>query len=273
MKRNKNRKFQTETLESRDLMAGDVAVSLLSIGTDVVVIEGDGASNGVEVSTLEEGKFQIRGIETGGEQTTINGGHEAVVIDGDKLVMRLGDGDDVVNVPKLQLLGSVSVDTGNGDDKVQIGSQADEDSSDVLISAALDILLGDGHDEATVADTGAGSLRVLGGAENDEIQLSGVASFATNIQGQSGNDTIRSERVSSVFARYGAGDGHDTVDIADTEAVSLSVNLGSGDDRLSLFDTDAMFAYLNGSSGDDEVRTDMFMEASVRGFETFAGQI
>lgn len=70
MNRLNSRQLQLESLESRQLMAGNVTVNLVAGEAKVV---GDGQANGVWIREISEGKYRVEGFAVGGVKTTVNG--------------------------------------------------------------------------------------------------------------------------------------------------------------------------------------------------------
>ena len=90
------RRLSVESMESRQLMAGNVFANV--IGGDLV-LTGDGASNGVEVRQLGAGVYRIIGTIHGGAQTHVWLGGVAAnsqVVGGvnDDFQINLNAGDD-----------------------------------------------------------------------------------------------------------------------------------------------------------------------------------
>jgi len=260
--------LRLESLENRNLMAGDVAANVLG-GT--LFLSGDQEANGVVLSsTAEDGQFIVAGIDAGGEATTINGEVSPLVIDDAirRVVIRTGDGDDVVKVPHMQLTGWMNVRTGRGDDTVKIGD-AEADAALVNIRRGLNVNLGIGDDEAAIGNTRARWLRVNGGTGDDSIHVKDArVRRGLRIAGRSGSDDIRLNNVTARNIGISGGADNDTVSVAATRATRLSVQMGFGDDQLSVHDSKFRRTGLRGGVGTDALRTDLALEdIYVRGFE------
>src|SRR5687767_195852 len=99
-KNRQRRKFSFESLEARQLMAGDVFAAI--VGGNLEIRESTlGQSNGVEISEVTPGIFRVVGRNQGGLPTTINGQASfqtptALGADAD-LIVNLGGGNDSLN--------------------------------------------------------------------------------------------------------------------------------------------------------------------------------
>lgn len=163
--------LHVESLEARDNPAGDVTLSVPEYG--LIAVTGDGRDNQFTVSQQDNGTIVV----TGEEGTTING--EAQQTFGYGAVNRL------------------RVDGGGGDDRVALDG--------VNLPQDVAVLGGDGNDQLTLSQVGAGSLLVDAGAGDDAanliaVQVSGTAVFV----GGAGTDVLRTNDV-----RAGGGERSD----------------------------------------------------------------
>lgn len=263
-----NKNLRLESLEDRNLMAGDVAVH---VHNGTVVLSGDHEANGIVVSsTAEDGQLIIAGIDAGGQATTINGENAPLVIDGvgQRIFIRTGDGDDVVKVPQLTLEGRLTVRTGRGDDIVRIG-EAEADAALVEVSRGIHVDLGTGNDHATIGSTRAGWMRVNGGTGDDSIQVrDSRIRRGLRIMGRTGRDDIGLNHVTARSLAIHGGTDDDNVNISDSQATRLSVQMGADDDKLTVEDSKFHRTLLRGGEGTDGLKTDLALEdIYVRGFE------
>src|SRR5262245_27198229 len=123
------RRLGLENLESRQLLAGDVTVSVS--GGDLT-ITGDGAANGVLMFQLGDGQYRIAGVRQVGAATRIRLGnstasYQTVTGVTDDVVINLQGGNDRVTVthnPGFSLYSTLPDDltiyTGSGDDVVRL---------------------------------------------------------------------------------------------------------------------------------------------------------
>ena len=292
MDRMLRRSLSFESLESKQLLAGDVVVSL--VGGNLF-IKGDDAANLIAISAngTEANSFVIRGLEgttvhiegsttpapdtglvvngvRGGINVTMEGGDDEVQVSQVDikrgLSIRTGAGNDVVTIHDARVRGVISVATGADDDAVEIGP-ADQlpdspavDSPNASVRAALiDVLLGEGGDTARVNSVLAqGAIVVGGGGGDDQLSLNNVRTTGVILNGGegTGGDTINVVRVKAVVAVMAGGAGADHVSVVDSAFTSLNVALGSGDDTLSLQKVKAKVAFLAGGEGSADQYTD-----------------
>jgi len=176
-----------EQLEKRELMAGNVTASVQG---PMLFILGDDAANGVIV-TYNAGtkKYQVTGKDAGGSPTTINGLNTAqagnvVEFGGVKTVaVYLQGGDDEFAVGSPQAVDTViakwlSIYTGDGNDKVTLGTAGNDPGGSAPITTSLrtgtgvTIDLGSGNDELSLAQTDIGlSLNVAAGDGDDDVNF------------------------------------------------------------------------------------------------------
>lgn len=267
MKRSNSANLRLENLENRNLMAGDVTVNVL--GGNLVIV-GDDAANGIELtSTAEAGQLIVSGLDAADEATTINGEDAPLVVDGVNrgVIIRMGQGDDLLRFPQLNVRGTVNVRMGAGDDVVRIGD-VEADAAVVEIGRALNVSLGTGNDRATVANTRARWIRASGGAGDDTIRTRDSASRSLSLNGGTGDDELRVNGARTRHLRLRGGGGDDHVGIVDSNARSITAVLGTGDDQLGIQDTEAARIRAHGAAGTDSLVTDLALEdLQLRGFE------
>lgn len=292
MSRMNQRRLAVESLESKQLLAGDVTVSV--VGGNVH-IRGDEAANQIVVTAgTESGSFVIQGLEgttvklagstapapeTGlvvtGVRNLVNismaGGDDAVTVQDAEfrrgLTIATGAGNDEVIMQNVSVGGALSVLTGAGDDTVEIGvalspeasATAVDSAANVRAAAAIDVALGDGVDSVEINSASArGAIVVGGGPGGDAIGLHGVRAAAILARGGDGDgvDEIELTGAKAAVAIIGTGEGADEVSIADSAFTSLNVALGSGDDSLSLQGVKARVAVLAGGAGSADESAD-----------------
>jgi hypothetical protein len=220
--RRRARAPQTEPLEYRCLLAGNVLVAVNGGELDVT---GDGAGNGVQITVASGHQFAVRGIADNGP-TTING-KPLVNVDGVKgdVTVALGGGDDILSVlgttRALALPKGLRVSVGSGDDLValtnvtvkgnlEIRSGSDGDGSangrdtvalqDVDVGGDARLQTGAGKDSVTIADSGfGGKLEVGLGAGDDSLSIANSEVLGDfEVDGGDGFDAFSDE--SNTFA-------------------------------------------------------------------------
>jgi FKBP-type peptidyl-prolyl cis-trans isomerase FkpA len=262
-----------QQLESRQLLAGNVSVSLQG---DVLQILGDGGDNEIQVFGIANSRAQVFGL--GG--TTINGGNSGFVSSGPvrNVSMQMGNGDDSVLVENLVLTGFIDVDLGlgndslnlrhnnvralavngrAGDDIIQIHSVYSRDyvllntheGDDIISITSLGtrrgvvIDTGEGADTLAIGHLGAGANVVVNmGGGNDRVVVTGpYKANSSQFSLGSGNDTfIVMPQLSSTSANFGkqlrvfAGDGNDTVFLGASTIARKTVALDGGPGSDSL---------------------------------------
>jgi hypothetical protein len=184
------RKCKFESLENRQMMAGDV-VGRIHAGT--LTLKGDNFSNGITITAgAVPNSVVVTGFTPlGGTPTNVNGlPNTAVtflnVING--LKVNLGLGNDEVDITDLNIFGKAKIDMGSGVDTVNInrsrfckgldidmGSDADHLTiANTLVDGRLDIDTGQGCDDVTLTNSTFGQLNVDLGEDNDTLEITGV---------------------------------------------------------------------------------------------------
>lgn len=210
--------FHVESLENRNMLAGDVSVSVS--GGDLRII-GDTAGNELTVEgTNQPGEYRV----VGGNGTTINGqdmGIFSFVTEG--IYANLGAGNDKIGIKFVSLQEDLRVRTGGGDDTVFVlGGHIMDD---------VDIRTGSGDDAAGVEEVGVGD-RVI-------------------IRTEAGRDEVLLRGVQAKSAEVNTGrDSDEALVQMNTIDNRLRVNLGAGNDlmydRMNVGDVD-----VNGGTGVD----------------------
>ena len=198
-----------QSLEPRQLLAGDVSVSL---NQDILEVTGDVQANEFQIVGTANGQAQVI-APTG---TTINGNAGPFVANVAlrNVVVRLNGGDDMLSISGLVLKSQLIVEGGDGNDSINIG------------------------------DINVRNLTVDGGDGNDVLQFHNVFSARDlRIQSQAGDDTISiTALTSNTLLAVDTGAGADLVAIDNLgvrKAIDLSV--GDGDDRV--FMTGLIYGY------------------------------
>jgi hypothetical protein len=306
-----SRQLAIESLEPKQMLAGDVTVS--QVGGNLFV-RGDDLANQLVITSGETaGSYIIRGLEgtnvmlqgsstpapeTGLVVTGVRGfvnmntgdGDDEVTVEDAKfrlgLTIATGAGNDEVVVQSARVGGVLSILTGDGDDSVQVGAAATPEGALAATASAagvqggfaIDIVLGDGADSAEIHDASAiGTIAVGGGLGADSIDVSDVRTASLVLRGGDGDsaDEIDVARAKAFAAVIGTGAGVDRVGIVDSAFTSLNVALGSGDDELSLQKVRSRITVLAGGEGGGDEYSDAGENATglrlITGFELPSG--
>ncbi|QDU27460.1 hypothetical protein ETAA8_25480 [Anatilimnocola aggregata] len=229
------RRYGVEALEARELMAGNVNVTLSSGN---LTVTGDAQGNGVQIRQISSNQFAVVGLKQAGANTSINGAGFKVF---------------------SGVTGNVTFNMNGGNDQVHISdgqgffaSQPGLPTSfqPVKFAKNVTVNLGDGADTYAADDmTVGGKLKVDGGSGTgiDIVRLDGVTVNAVGSSGQAleidtngGNDQVLID-----FAEFkglvdiDTGSENDLVHLffAEIENNSdLIIRTQAGDDKVELFD-------------------------------------
>ena len=103
-----HRKLRFESLETRDLLAGNVAAEVIEGN---LFLTGDDLDNGLTIDQTETGDLRI----TGEDSTTINEQDDPAVMSGvGSVIAQLGDGNDNISVRDAEIAGDFIVQLGDG---------------------------------------------------------------------------------------------------------------------------------------------------------------
>lgn len=287
-----SRRIGVESLEARELMAGNVDVTL-SNGN--LLLTGDNAGNGVQIRQISANKLAVVGLKQAGANTSINGagfqvfsgvtgsvtfnmngGNDQVDVTNGQgffasqpglptsfqpvdfarnVTVNLGDGNDLLAMEDADVNGGLKIDGGfdNGVDTIDLEGI----STQGLKSLALEIDTRGGADVIDIefADL-AGSVDIDSGNENDFVKL-----FFAEIGGdltirtQAGEDTVQLFDVAILDdLLIDAGNDDDIVTAVEvTVADEVDILMGFGDDTLQIFRLIAVNAELDGGPGTDRL--------------------
>jgi hypothetical protein len=227
------RRLQLESLENRELMAGNVTVSFS--GSELRIV-GDSAANGVEVRQSSPGVYTITGAFEGGAATKINGrssitasnvnGNVVVALGAGNDQLDFGTGDQRVIDVKRDLI----IDMGTGNDWTDV--------RDVKVAGMLSINTGTGVDRTVVNRANVGTdLRI------------GDATSSVN-SGDSDEVTVLSSTVRRQIALTFRG-GSDRAEIQSCAADSVYADMGAGNDYFKMLYTKPRAFTALGGSGTD----------------------
>lgn len=226
--------LQLESLETRQALAGDVTV--FAIG-DTLHIRGDSADNGLVIYSSSAGVLNVTGINQGGSTTTVNDSSTHAFTGINNLIVTLGGGNDALVITDAAFAGSLTIQTGEGNDAIGLGEFTDEDD---LFDDAVDSLVG-----ALTIDNSL--VMVTGGGHNAIVAQNMTAKALTAIM-ENGDDTIR-------LLHHGEEGDSDYVPGVNI-AGALSVSLGEGHNIAHFDGVTAKYLTLIGGNGIDEIDLD-----------------
>ena len=191
--------FHVESLESRQMMAGDVTAHVVN---GDLVINGDNDSNELYVYGTGGGNFvlfgengtRINGLSghpisgvTDDVRINLRNGHNRIALLGhdlpDDILIRTGNGDDTIVMRDATVRSDLRIRTGSGNDTVFL--------VDTTVQGQLNLATAGGNDEVALYDTVAGRANVNLGAGNDEalmFEVDAAAQFRFNLGG--GEDLV-----------------------------------------------------------------------------------
>jgi hypothetical protein len=278
---NAKHRLRAETLEPRLMLAGDVSAAVL--GGNLRIL-GDKLDNEISITETAPGTFLVSGLDG----TTINQQPAGTPFEAhdvtNNVFIRMGDGNDTVDLHQVSIHGNLDILTGGGNDDIEIvgaeiarNARIDSGPGDDVVnlgtsSAAqpviaaasplptgvriknnLDIHTGLGDDEVELADTHIGGNALVDtGAGNDTIVM-GLASSpppaatagASVVPSGDANVSIGHH----LFICAGAGD--DTVQVNSVRARLAVISTGDGNDHLIATNSAAEHALIFLGDGDD----------------------
>ncbi len=193
MKSSTNRKptQHMETLESRRMLAGDVAV--FDNFTDTLFINGDAEANSLLIEgTGNADEIRITGLPTSGGATTVNGQASITVelIDFDRVIeliqSDLGAGDDSVFFENATIQTNIDIDTGAGNDDIEFT---------VTQVRGFVAIVGDGVDDFTLdtfhaVDDVSFRVEQVGVADVNDARIFGNLNIASTGRNNSATDWV-----------------------------------------------------------------------------------
>lgn len=239
------RRLALERLESRELLAGSVYVSLEG---QMLVIWGDDADNSVVLTYNSTNQtYQVRGLEHGGSPTTIhteaNGWQAESMVEFSgvrEVAVLLNGGNDRFEVGSPEAVDTVinkwlSIDMGDGDDEVILGRVVNPESSTPIATrlrtgTSVNVNLGPGHDRLEIANAEIGlHFNVIGGDGDDEVV------FTTEFTPPGASQpTLLPMRVRG-SSTINLGGGEDMLDIRHAVFNNLRILDGAGPADISLY--------------------------------------
>lgn len=259
MSRDLRKMLAYEQLEAKQMLAGDVMVSL--VGGNLLV-RGDDAANHVAISSgPTANSFIIRGLDgTAVKMGDTTAPETGLVVNNVRglVNVNMNAGDDVVEVSNATFRLGLSIETGAGNDTVLVGTAATTTPPTTALAAA-----GDANVNAR------GALNVFTGIGNDTVRMAsvGVGGFL-NIATLSGDDTVQlgesstapalaASSLSSASVRAGLaigvalGDGVDSAQFNNVAAGGAIVaGGGAGADTIGMNVVRATSLLVSGGVGD-----------------------
>jgi Planctomycete extracellular len=200
------RRCRFESLEDRQMMAGDVTAQLVHGN---LVVKGDNFDNAITITAgVNPFEFVVTGVpDNNGLATTVNGTSTPVTIPGvtKGLKLNMHRGNDNVTLTGVTFQGSVTLKGGAGADdielnnatinhnlKIKSGNGPDTVTlTDVTVASNTKIQTGGAHDELTITGSDFGKLKVSLGKTDDTLAISGTTvTTNTSLNGNGGINTF-----------------------------------------------------------------------------------
>jgi hypothetical protein len=259
MKTAYRKRLGVELLEQKQMLAGDVVVSMVH---GALQIQGDATANHVAISSGAEGSLVIQGLDgttvqmAGSTAPAPDTGLVVQNVKGDVRVS-LGDGDDVVDLHDAMLRHDLTINTGAGADAVNVGvasgaaATAEDDAANVNVRGSVLIRTSSENDTVNLASA---NIRGVLGIATDGGDDTVTVGFETGDETAGAAETDEDEPV-ALEARGGIdislGDGTDSATLTDVGArAQVVVGGGAGDDTLSLEDVKTALLAHRGGKGD-----------------------
>ncbi|MEO0531854.1 MAG: hypothetical protein AAF266_14960, partial [Planctomycetota bacterium] len=283
-----------ETLETKQMLAGDV---LVSVTDGALSIQGDELNNQIAITAAEQpGSYLIRGLTgttvrladgDGGESGPL-APETGLVVEGisGNVRVAMGEGDDSVLIDNASFRGAVNIGTGEGDDTVRVGgrpdgdpgpvpAEADGDLSTVRVGRSLRIATDGGEDTVVVSDTVVrGNLSIATGEGDDSVTIgrtlppsSYVPEAPTIAEDEA--PVVRPDVVVRGTTKVHLGAGEDDLNANSVRSRAFKASGGADSDAVRLNDLDALRLAVFGGYGDSS--------ATINGrnlqsrYATFAG--
>jgi hypothetical protein len=226
------RRLSFQQLESRSLMAGDVAVWM---DGDMLHIQGDSESNAVRVFQLNDTTYVDGLFSAGGEDTTVNG--RTLMFKSDRvrsLDIDMGDGNDTLDLtPNLQrYAGMIEIQMGTGSDRVSLEKVEANGISIETRGGGADTVIGN---QVTTQN-----LRIDTAEDADTIDLKQVVvarhlAIDTTVDPRDKrdtNDNVSLQTVQAEDIQVLTGDGRDTISILKVQSSDVTIDTGRHNDTV-----------------------------------------
>ena len=200
------RKCKFESLENRQMMAGDVSAS---VHAGTLFIKGDNLSNGITITAgAIPNQVIITGTTIAGAGTTVNGiTNLPVAVNNVTMGMKINmkGGNDTVTINNLTLNGTAKINTGAGIDtlivnasticgdlNVKTGGSADHVTVNASNVAGQAIFKTQGDcDDLTIVGSTLGALHTNLSTDNDHLDISNTQVITvTTLEGGDGINTF-----------------------------------------------------------------------------------
>jgi hypothetical protein len=178
------RKCKFESLENRQLMAGDV---MASVHAGTLFIKGDNLSNGITITAgAIPNQVIITGTTVAGSGTTVNGITNApVAVNNVTMDMKISmkSGNDVVTIHNLTVNGTTKFKGGAGIDALTMTSST--------VCGDLKVKTGGSADNVTLTATNVnGTAKIATQGDCDSVTLTGSNFGALHTNLDQDNDTL-----------------------------------------------------------------------------------
>jgi hypothetical protein len=178
------RKCKFESLENRQMMAGDV---MASVHAGTLFIKGDNLSNGITITAgAIPNQVIITGTTVAGSGTTVNGITNAPVAVNNvtkDVKIKLLAGNDSVTVNNLTVMGTLKFNGGGGVNTIAVNSST--------ICGDLEVRTGGSADTITITSTLVnGEAEFDTGGDCDHLTLVGSTFGELDVHLEEGNDTL-----------------------------------------------------------------------------------
>jgi hypothetical protein len=193
------RKCKFESLENRQMMAGDVVAS---VHAGTLFIKGDNLSNGITITAgAIPNQVIITGTTVAGSGTTVNGlTNTPVAVNNVTRGMRVNmlGGNDTVNAHNLTINGVTKIKGGDGLDTINLTSATFNSSMRLKLGPGADVL----NITATVVQA---ETNITGGANFDDVTIVGsdLGALHTNLNDGNDNLDISNTQVTTVTTLEG----------------------------------------------------------------------
>ena len=263
---NRDVEFSLESLEDRQMMAGNVIA--YSNGAGDLIVQGDGAANHIYI----EKNVPSHAILKAGLGTTINGSIDGKVVlwfgaDGAgyverDIVIKMGDGDDLVEVKDLDIHGKIRMDMGNGNDKATM-ERVDGGGYE------FSFVMGSGDDVLALHDVAVKKATIRTDSGNDLISTKDLhtLSAGVDVNTGSGDDVaLFSGNVGKFKLKMADGNDLAMLGLDIFEVGKIRIKMGDGTDHLQLVHTDVTSSTKIAMGGGED---DLAVNSSAFFFDKF----
>jgi len=263
-----------EGLETREMLAGDVAVHISGSTIDLNEVASQvGAANYITVSQLSNGNIRIDGV---GHNLIDGAAFKDFIVPagGPSIVADFGGGNDHVRILPGTHLASLNVDLGADVDTVDINGLTTTGAVQISTGAGVDNVfvqnskIGDGigQDDLTI-NTGAGIDYVKVGSFDNYQEIKGslrITTFASASENEIDRVEVDLTTVRD-YVQVTTGAGDDVVSMtAVTAGQQAVIQTMDGNDTVNLRDCTAIdHFYLLLGAGDDTLNTHLYVDAGT----------